>query len=72
MSETGMNFSNPLHGQRKPGSIGLPLPGVQGRIIDPDTLADMPRGRIGEIQNILPGFISPLGSKRSLIRRIRS
>jgi malonyl-CoA/methylmalonyl-CoA synthetase len=24
MSETGMNFSNPVRGVRKPGSIGLP------------------------------------------------
>jgi malonyl-CoA/methylmalonyl-CoA synthetase len=60
MSETGMNFSNPLHGQRKPGSIGLPLPGVQVRIVDPDTFDDVPRGRIGEIwlksAAITPGY----------------
>lgn len=60
MSETGMNFSNPLHGQRKPGSIGLPLPGVQVRIVDPDTFADVPQGRIGEIwlksASITPGY----------------
>ncbi|MGD8837797.1 MAG: class I adenylate-forming enzyme family protein, partial [Desulfobacteraceae bacterium] len=49
MSETGMNFSNPLHAERKPGSIGLPLPGVQARIVDPKTFADIPQGRIGEI-----------------------
>jgi malonyl-CoA/methylmalonyl-CoA synthetase len=60
MSETGMNFSNPLHAERKPGSIGLPLPGLQTRIVDPDTFADMPRGRIGEIwlksASITPGY----------------
>ena len=32
MSETGMNFSNPLRGQRKPGSIGIPLPALEVRI----------------------------------------
>ena len=49
MSETGMNFSNPLNGKRVPGSIGLPLPGVKARIVDPDTFTDVPRGEIGEL-----------------------
>lgn len=60
MSETGMNFSNPLRGERKPGSIGLPLPGLQARIVDPDTFADAPRGGTGEIwlksASISPGY----------------
>jgi malonyl-CoA/methylmalonyl-CoA synthetase len=60
MSETGMNFSNPLHGQRKPGSIGLPLPGVQARIVDPKRFADLPQGQVGEIwlksDAITPGY----------------
>jgi malonyl-CoA/methylmalonyl-CoA synthetase len=49
MSETGMNFSNPLTGQRIPGSIGLPLPGLQVRIVDPETFADVLPGEVGEI-----------------------
>lgn len=49
MSETGMNFSNPLRGQRIPGSIGLPLPGLQVRIVDPDSLTDVTPGKVGEI-----------------------
>jgi malonyl-CoA/methylmalonyl-CoA synthetase len=60
MSETGMNFSNPLRGERKPGSIGLPLPGLQARIVDPDTFSDVPRGGTGEIwlksASITPGY----------------
>ena len=44
MSETGMNFSNPLKGEKKPDSIGLPLPGVKVRIVDPDTLQDVEPG----------------------------
>ena len=32
MSETGMNFSNPLKGKRKTGSIGLPLPALRSRL----------------------------------------
>ena len=60
MSETGMNFSNPLAGPRKPGSIGLPLPQVDVRIVDPDTGSDVPSGQTGEIRlrgpGITPGY----------------
>lgn len=49
MSETGMNFSNSLAGRRVSGAIGLPLPGVQVRIVDPETFADVARGEIGEL-----------------------
>ena len=34
MSETLMNISNPYAGERRPGSIGLPLPGVSVRLVD--------------------------------------
>ena len=34
MTETGMNTSNPLHGERRPGTVGLPLPGVELRVAD--------------------------------------
>jgi len=34
MSETLMNISNPYVGERRPGSIGLPLPGVSVRLVD--------------------------------------
>jgi malonyl-CoA/methylmalonyl-CoA synthetase len=36
MSETLMNMSNPYMGERRPGSVGLPLPGVSVRNLDPD------------------------------------
>lgn len=39
MSETGMNISNPLIGERRPGSVGLPLPGVEARIVNRDGVA---------------------------------
>jgi len=49
MTETGMNFSNPLTGRRIPGSIGLPLPGVQVRIVDAERCSDVAPGEIGEL-----------------------
>jgi malonyl-CoA/methylmalonyl-CoA synthetase len=60
MSETGMNFSNPLRGRRIPGSIGLPLPGLQVRIVDPVTFTDVDPGETGELwlksDAITPGY----------------
>jgi malonyl-CoA/methylmalonyl-CoA synthetase len=34
MTETGMILSNPLHGERRPGTVGTPLPGVEVRLLD--------------------------------------
>ena len=49
MSETGMISSNPLNGERRPGSVGFPLPGVSVRIAgDQDRV--LPPGEIGGIQ----------------------
>jgi len=60
MTETGMNFSNPLTGRRIPGSIGLPLPGVRVRVVDPETFADLESGEVGELwlksAAITPGY----------------
>ena len=36
MTETLMNISNPYEGERRPGSVGLPLPGVQVKIVGPE------------------------------------
>jgi malonyl-CoA/methylmalonyl-CoA synthetase len=60
MSETGMNFSNPVRGPRKPGSIGVPLPDLQVRIIDPKTFQAVAQGETGEIwlkgPSVTPGY----------------
>ncbi len=60
MSETGMNFSNPIQGVKKPGSIGLPLPYVEARIVNPKTFQDLKPGEVGEIwlkgPNVTPGY----------------
>jgi malonyl-CoA/methylmalonyl-CoA synthetase len=34
MTETFMNLSNPYDGERRPGTVGFPLPGVSVRIVD--------------------------------------
>ncbi len=49
MTETGMILSNPLRGERKPGFVGKPMPGVEAAIFDPDgKIADA--GTMGEIR----------------------
>jgi malonyl-CoA/methylmalonyl-CoA synthetase len=49
MTEVGIVISNPYDGARRPGSIGLPLPGVAARVADGDgaTVAD---GTVGELR----------------------
>jgi malonyl-CoA/methylmalonyl-CoA synthetase len=48
MSETLINMSNPCVGERRPGSIGLPLPGVSVRIVD-DEGEDVGDDQAGEL-----------------------
>ena len=59
MTETGMNTSNPLSGERKPGTVGPPLPGVQLRIVDEEDVP-LARGAVGHIQlkgpNVFRGY----------------
>lgn len=45
--------ANPLH-KPKLGSLGLPGPGVDSRIVDPVTLQPLPRGEVGEIVTHAP------------------
>ena len=60
MTETGMNTSNPYDGERVPGSVGFPLPGVSLRITDPESGAAVPAGEIGMIEvkgpNVFSGY----------------
>jgi malonyl-CoA/methylmalonyl-CoA synthetase len=59
MSETIMNISNPYDGERRPGSVGFPLPGVQTRIVG-EAGQDVPDGETGELYlkgpNVFSGY----------------
>src|SRR5204863_2233400 len=48
MTEIGMALSNPLHGERRPGFVGTPLPGVEVRLVDEEGQPVAP-GTPGEI-----------------------
>jgi malonyl-CoA/methylmalonyl-CoA synthetase len=47
-TEAGLVLSNPLLGERKPGSVGYPLPGIEVRIVGTDG-ADVAPGEDGEL-----------------------
>ncbi|MFZ1753606.1 MAG: AMP-binding protein [Caldilineaceae bacterium] len=59
MTETGMNFSNPYAGPRLAGTVGTPLPGVFGRIVDGQSNPVQP-GEEGEMlvrgSNVFDGY----------------
>jgi malonyl-CoA/methylmalonyl-CoA synthetase len=59
MTETLMNTSNPLEGPRLPGSVGLPLPGVDVRVVGGDGLP-LGLNEVGEIRvrgpNVFSGY----------------
>ncbi len=44
-----VTHSNPLHGLRKVGSIGVPLPNTEAKIVDLATAETLPTGQIGEL-----------------------
>ncbi len=50
MTETLMNTSVRADGDRKPGAVGLPLPGVQVRLVDDHGVTLTETGAVGEIQ----------------------
>ncbi|MEA2840667.1 MAG: malonyl-CoA/methylmalonyl-CoA synthetase [Methylobacteriaceae bacterium] len=60
MTETNMNTSNPYEGERIPGAVGFPLPGVSLRIADPEDGSSVPRGDVGMIEvagpNVFKGY----------------
>jgi malonyl-CoA/methylmalonyl-CoA synthetase len=59
MSETGMNTSNPLRGERLAGTVGPALPGVSIRVVDDHDRALAPDA-VGHIQvrgpNVFAGY----------------
>ena len=61
-----VTHANPLYGLRKTGSIGVPLPNTDAKIIDLITNEDLPIGQIGELvvrgPQVMQGYWQPDGS----------
>ncbi|MDP6875530.1 MAG: long-chain fatty acid--CoA ligase [Alphaproteobacteria bacterium] len=49
LTETSpLTHANPMH-RAKPGSIGIPLPDTDAKVVDPDSGADLAVGEVGEL-----------------------
>ena len=57
MTETGFVLSNPYDGERRAGTVGLPVPGWEVRVVD-DEGAPCPAGVAGELQVRGDGLMS--------------
>ena len=59
MTETNMNTSNPYAGDRRAGTVGPALPGIEVRVCDA-TGTEVPRGEVGVIEvrgpNVFQGY----------------
>ncbi len=60
MTETNMNASNPYDGDRIAGTVGLPLPGVDIRVVGMENGAALPAGETGMLEvrgpNVFKGY----------------
>lgn len=60
MTETNMNTSNPYLGERRAGTVGFALPGVEIRVCEPESGARLADGEIGVVEvrgrNVFKGY----------------
>ncbi|MDW7740309.1 MAG: long-chain fatty acid--CoA ligase [Bacillota bacterium] len=74
LSETSpVTHANPVYGKRKPGSIGLPMPDTEFKIVDVETgEKELPIGEIGEIclrgPQVMEGYLNMPEENKQAIR----
>jgi len=60
MTETNMNTSNPYDGDRRAGTVGFALPGIDVKVCHPETGETVPDGDIGVLEvrgpNVFAGY----------------
>ena len=60
MTETNMNTSNPYNGDRIAGTVGFPLPGVEVRVVEPESGKLLAPGQVGTLEvrgpNVFSGY----------------
>lgn len=66
-----LSYLSPEHAQAKEGSIGLPIPGVELRVVD-EAGQEVPRGTVGELiargDNVTPGYLDDPEATSRVIR----
>ncbi len=69
MTEIGMALSHPVHGERKPGTVGMPLPGVSVRLVHESGETIDAENIPGEIQiagaNVFQGYWNRIEATRA-------
>ena len=62
---------NPLDGERKAGSVGIPIPGVEVKVVDQEE-AELPPGQVGELivkgPNVMRGYWNNEAATRETIK----
>ena len=68
-----VTHANPLYGVRKVGSIGVPVPSTEAKIVDLATGRDLPPGKIGELAvrgpQVMLGYWNDPDTTREVIKR---
>jgi long-chain acyl-CoA synthetase len=71
-----VTHANPLEGLRKVGSIGIPIPNTDARIVDLVTGEDLPPGQIGELlvrgPQVMQGYWAPPEDLTGFPKPVRS
>lgn len=72
MTETNMNTSNPYAGERRAGTVGPPLPGVEIAIVDPERGTPLAPGETGLVlvrgPNVCRGYWNQPEKTREALR----
>jgi malonyl-CoA/methylmalonyl-CoA synthetase len=68
MTEIGMALSNPLHGERVPGTVGMPLPGVSVQLVN-EQGTEVLSGTPGEIEVSGPNVFKEYWGKPEATQR---
>lgn len=67
-----VTHANPLFGQRKIGTIGVPIPNTDAKIVDLATGADLPPGQVGELvvkgPQVMQGYWQDPASTQAVLR----
>ncbi|MCK6626423.1 MAG: alpha/beta fold hydrolase [Anaerolineae bacterium] len=67
-----VTHANPLYGLRKVGSIGVPIPNTEAKIVDLSSGADLPPGQIGELvvkgPQVMAGYWADEAATRAVLK----